>query len=260
MNILEEIVAHKREAVEIQKEKVPEKDLLKHLSGALALPKFQKAISKKGIHLIAEVKKASPSVGLIRQDFDAVAIARAYKQGGAACLSVLTEEKYFQGSLSFLKEIKKAVRLPILRKDFIIDKYQIFESKVHGADAILLIASILDADTIKDFLKIAKGKKLDVIVEVHDEQQLNVAIDSGAKIIGINTRNLVDFTVDFDVASRILARNIPGLLFIFESGIKDIVDLAMVKNSGVSSVLVGEALLKAEDIAGKTREFVFSLK
>jgi len=257
MNILEEIVEYKRGCLEVQKRQVSEESLLKELNkNPLSEPRFKYKISRAGIHLIAEVKKASPSIGVLKEDFNALAIACAFEQGGAVSLSVLTEDKYFKGSLSVLDEIRSKVSLPLLRKDFIIDKYQLYESKLHGADAILLIVSILTEEEIKQFLKAAKELKLDVVVEVHSRQELRKALDCGSEIVGINTRNLVDFSVDLNILTQLI-KDIPeGYTVICESGIKNTSDLAIVKSCGVDAVLIGEILVKAQDAIVKTREFV----
>lgn len=262
MSILEEILSHKKEVIKASKLKVSENDLLNKLKGPLQIPKFKTKISQNGINLIAEVKKASPSAGVIRKDFYPASIARAYEEAGAAALSVLTEDKYFMGGLKVLDEILAAVSLPVLRKDFIIDEYQIYETKAHGADAILLITRVLKTkDKISAFLKKTRELKLDAVVEVHDTEEFDIAVDSGAEIIGINTRNLNDFSINFDEAQKIIKNSAHlSLPFILESGIKNLSDLSSVKKTSVEAVLVGEALMCAEDIFSRTKEFVDFLK
>lgn len=239
---------------------MPQEEVVKRLGTSLAEPRFKEAIAKSGIHLIAELKKASPSVGLIRRDFDSKTIALAYEKAGAACLSVLTEDKFFQGSLTHLDEIKKTVSLPILRKDFIIDEYQVYESKLHGADAILLIASILEAREIKNFLKIAEAIKLDVVVEVHNQDELKMAVEAGAGLIGINARSLVDFSVDLDILPKLIKAVPSGKLIICESGIKNVDDARFVKSLNPNAMLVGEALMEERDVFRVTKQFVDFLK
>ncbi len=260
MNILEEIISHKKELLDNQKKDTPQDKLLKLLDTELPIPRFQNAIAQKGPHLIAELKKASPSAGIIREDFDVMEIARAYEKAGASCLSVLTEDKFFLGNISFLDKLRLDVPLALLRKDFIIDAYQLYESKLHGADAVLLIASLLKDEDIKGFLKIAQTLKLDVVLEVHDEAELKRACDSNARIIGINARNLVDFSVDLRILTGLLGK-IPGDRFVIcESGIKDVADLGFIKDFKIHGVLIGEALLRAKDVAAKAKEFVDFLK
>ena len=188
MTILDTIVAKKKVSVARQKRAVPLKKLLASLNGPLAAPRFKKAIVSPGLHLIAEIKKASPSAGVIREPFDYLAFARAFEKAGASGLSVLTENDFFQGRLSYFDDIRDAVRLPLLRKDFIIDAYQIYESKLHRADAILLIASLFTRARLEEQIDLCKKLKLDALVEVHDHAQLRKALDAGASLIGINTR------------------------------------------------------------------------
>ena len=260
MNILEEIISHKRQLLERQKKDIPQEKLLKLLDRSLPAPRFQVKIAQKGVHLIAELKKASPSAGIIREDFDFVAIAKAYEKAGASCLSVLTEDEFFLGELPFLDKLRQTVSLPLLRKDFIIDEYQLYESKVHSADAVLLIASLLEEKTIKHFLKVARTVKLDAVLEVHDETELQKALDCGVKTIGINARNLVDFSVDLNILPNLLQKMPSDRLVICESGIKSVGDLAFIKNSLVHAVLIGETLMRAKDVAAATKEFVDFLK
>lgn len=260
MNILEEIVAYKKEELKRQKKAVPFLELVKALDDSLSVPRFASMIQEKGVHLIAEVKKASPSAGIIRENFDAGAIARSCEEGGARCLSVLTEDKFFKGSLSYLKTIASAVGLPLLRKDFIVDEYQIYESKAHGADAVLLIAALLKEKDLKDFLAAVADARLDALVEVHSEDELKKALACGSVMIGINTRNLKDFTVDFKVIPELLEKMPPDKLVVCESGIKSVKDLDLIKAFRVNAVLVGEALMRVKDIAAATREFCAYLK
>lgn len=260
MNILEDIVAYQREKTRRKKEVKPFLEFVKELDKSCPEPKFLKKISSSGLHLIAEVKKASPSAGIIRKDFQPVEIARAYEEGGASCLSILTEDKFFLGDLTYLGEIRRAVKIPLLRKDFIVDEYQVYESKVHGADAILLITSILTPKELKDRLEETREVRLDALVEVHSEDELKMALDCGSEMIGINTRDLKDFTIDFGILERLLKIMPKGKAVVAESGIKSVADLARIKPLGARAVLVGEALMRSKDIAATTKEFVSFLK
>ena len=260
MTILDKIVSTKKAALAKQKKAVPLKKFLGFLDEPLAAPRFESVLRRKGVHLIAEVKKASPSAGVIRKDFDYLEIARAYEAAGASCLSVLTENRYFQGRLSYFDDIRDAVRVPMLRKDFIIDTYQIYESKLHRADAILLIASLLDEKKLKSFLELCVEVKLDALVEVHDEKECEKALGAGASFIGINTRNLKDFTVDLDILPRLLAGIPKSCAVVAESGVKTLADLALLKSLKLNAVLVGEALMRAQNPGTEARAFVDFLK
>jgi indole-3-glycerol phosphate synthase len=213
------------------------------------------------VALIAEVKKASPSAGVIRPDFDPIAIAREYAAAGASCLSVLTDEKFFQGSLQFLRDIRATVRLPLLRKDFLIDERQILESVVWGADAILLIVAILDDARLRRFHDLAAAAGLAVLVEVHDEAELDRARAIGARLIGVNNRDLKTFTVDLAVTERLAAclrADAAGrdVLVVAESGIHTREDVVRLERCGAGAILVGESLMRQRDLAAKTRELL----
>ena len=227
------------------------------------------------IGLIAEVKKASPSKGVICPDFDPVRIAKAYEAAGASCLSVLTDEKFFQGSLDYLRAIRQAVKLPLLRKDFIIDERQILEAIEWGADAILLIVAILDDARLKRFYDLATEAGLTVLVEVHDEEELDRALAVGAALIGVNNRNLKDFKVDLAVTERLAGRlvaaevtrrtapvgttpppHVGGYLLVAESGIFSRADVERLKAAGSRAILVGESLMRSGDIVAAVRQLV----
>jgi indole-3-glycerol phosphate synthase len=231
----------------------------------------------KGVTLIAEIKKASPSGGVICTDFDPLRIARAYEQAGASALSVLTDEKFFQGRLDHLQMIRAEVKLPLLRKDFIIDELQVYESVAYGADAILLIVAILDAAQLKAFSALAKSLRVAALVEVHHERELDRALAAGAEIIGINNRNLRDFSVSLETTERLASiifsrgSDIPvatgrgknaaptttGMpIVVAESGIHTRADVERVRKAGVDAILVGESLMKSGDIAAKVRELM----
>lgn len=204
--------------------------------------------------IIAEVKKASPSKGIIRPDFDPVAIARSYESAGAAAISVLTDEEFFQGHLDYLTDCREAVSLPVLRKDFTIDEFQIFEARHAGADAVLLIAALLDTGKLTDFRLLAESLGMTALVEVHDEVELESALASGAAVIGINNRNLQTFEVTLDTTFRLAPRIPPGKVIVSESGIATNDDLRLLADAGVYAALVGESLMRAADPGEKLKE------
>lgn len=248
MTILDEIAKYAEERVKKAQEIVPAESLKKQ---AYDMPKgdfaFEKALRKPGLSFICECKKASPSKGIIAQDFPYLEIAKEYEQAGADCISVLTEPKWFMGSNEYLKEIAENVSIPILRKDFTVDEYMIYEAKVLGASAVLLIVSILSEDKIRKYLSICDDLGLSALVEIHDENEAKTAINSGARIIGVNNRNLKDFSVDNSLAAR-LRRDVPeDIVFVSESGIKTADDIKTVRESNADAVLVGETLMRAAD-------------
>lgn len=208
---------------------------------------FEKALGKEGLSFICECKKASPSKGLIAPDFPYVQIAKEYEDAGADCISVLTEPKWFLGANEYLREITEAVSIPCIRKDFTVDEYMIWEAKTLGASAILLICAILSTEQIKEYLDIAHSLGMSAIVETHDEHEMEMAIDSKAHIIGVNNRNLKDFSVDIGNSTRLQSMAPKGTIFVAESGIKTREDVAALEATGVSAVLVGETLMKAPD-------------
>lgn len=232
-------------------------DFIAALRAASRNPKPQTQVA-----LIAEVKKASPSAGVICKDFDPVRIAKEYEAAGASCLSVLTDEKFFQGSLEYLRRIRAAVKLPLLRKDFIIDERQILEAVEWGADAILLIAAILDDARLKGFHSLAKDAGLAVLVEVHDEAELKRALAIGAELIGVNNRDLKTFKVDLATTERLAAKLIPkpetrnSKLLVAESGIHTRADVERLAKCGAKAVLVGESLMKGGNIRAKIEELI----
>jgi indole-3-glycerol phosphate synthase len=254
--ILDDIIAHKRGEVQAAKAKTPLDKLQKSVT-----PRepgtFVKALSVPGrTCLIAEIKKASPSRGLLRADFDPSELARTYEESGASAISVLTDAKYFQGDASHLKQAKAVSRLPVLRKDFIVDAYQIWESVAIGADAILLIVAALGKDRLCDYVQKAYEAGLDALVEVHDKKQLDMALLAGARIIGINNRDLRTFRTHLEVTLR-LAPEVPdGNIIVSESGIHTREDVRKVAHAGVHAILVGEALVTSTDIPGKIRELI----
>ena len=208
---------------------------------------FQNALAAPGLSFICEVKKASPSKGIISEDFPWMDIAKDYDEGGASAISVLTEPEFFLGSDQYLREISAAVKIPALRKDFIIDPYQIYEAKLWGAKAVLLICALLEPETLASFIKTADELALDCLVEIHSEEEAMEAIGAGAKIIGINNRDLTTFNVDTGLASR-LKKIIPaGILTVAESGINNVSDIRQLKETGVDAVLIGESLMRSAD-------------
>jgi indole-3-glycerol phosphate synthase len=219
---------------------------------------FRKAISRQGrINLIAEIKKASPSKGLIRDDFDVAALAQAYQDAGAAAFSVLTEEDYFQGKPAYLKRVSDEFRLPALMKDFIIDEMQLFEARMYGASAVLLIAAILDDAQLRAFLLKAHALDLDCLVEVHDAQELDRALSVGAEIIGINNRNLRTFEVSLSVSEELIPRIPKDRVIVAESGISTHAEVVHLQQLGANAVLIGETFMRSKDVAQKVKEVMY---
>jgi indole-3-glycerol phosphate synthase len=255
--ILDEIIASKKEELAETKRLTTLADIKSRISDAEPTRGFSKALSGEGdIRLIAEVKKASPSKGVIREDFDPVKIARTYEESGASCISVLTEKKFFHGSLGYLSGIRKAVDIPLLRKDFIIDEYQIFEARAAGADAILLIAACLDRRQMEDFLGVAAGIGLDVLVESHTYKELDKSLLAGVKLVGINNRDLNTFRVDLKTTLDLL-KDIPeDRIVVSESGIGNRDDVVKLQQAGVDAILVGESLTREKDIGKKVKELL----
>ncbi|MBM3239578.1 indole-3-glycerol phosphate synthase TrpC [Candidatus Poribacteria bacterium] len=255
--ILDTIVAHKQEEIKIQKSQLPLSELRQTLRDISPTRDFKAAISRPGkINLIAEVKKASPSKGIIREDFDPIAIAQIYQSSGASAISVLTDERFFQGSLAYLTAIRETTSIPLLRKDFIIDEYQIYQARAAGADAILLIAAILEIETMQTFLNIAHSLHLDCLVEVHTESELRKVLDTDAQIIGINNRDLRTFQTNIDTTIQ-LRKLIPqDKVVVSESGIHSRQDVKMLQECGVNAILVGEALMRSADINAKVKELM----
>jgi indole-3-glycerol phosphate synthase len=250
------IAGHVREVVEQCRRAAPLTALRDRPLFAVATRGLARSLAGGGRRIIAEVKRASPSKGLIRADFDAVTIARDYAANGATAISVLTEEKYFQGSLNDLERIHGAVRVPLLRKDFIIDAYQLTEAKSYGADAVLFIAALLDRTSLRDLCAQAAALRLDSIVEVHSEAELEMAVESGTQILGINNRDLRTFTVDLATTQRLAPLVPAGLPAICESGIDNLEQIRRVEAWGMHVFLVGESLMRAADPGKKLRELL----
>ncbi|MCC6126680.1 MAG: indole-3-glycerol phosphate synthase TrpC [Pirellulales bacterium] len=255
--ILDEIVATKRREVEEAKAAVPFESLYAEIKTAPAPRDFLAALSLgPPIRLIAEVKKASPSAGVIRADFDPVGIAKIYERHGASCISVLTDESYFQGSLEYLRQIRAAVDLPVLRKDFIIDRYQVVEARAAGADAVLLIAECLDDDALGDLHEAILELGMTPLVELYEPANLRRVLDLGAQLIGINNRDLRTFQVDLGHCIR-LRRNIPaGRIVVAESGIKIRRNAEELQAAGLHAMLVGETLMACVDIGRAVDELL----
>jgi indole-3-glycerol phosphate synthase len=254
--ILEEIASYAKIRVQKQARKVPFSEIRRQ---ALAMElktgfPFEQKLKEEGIHYICEVKKASPSKGLIAPEFPYLEIAKAYEEAGATAISCLTEPKYFKGSDQYLKEITETVSIPVLRKDFTVDEYQIYEAKVLGADVVLLICALLDTDTLKRYIKICDRLGLSALVEAHDEEEMQSAIQAGARIIGVNNRNLKDFTVDITNSTRLRSLAPEETLFVAESGIKTAEDIQVLKDAKVNAVLIGETLMRSPDKAKMLEE------
>jgi len=256
MSKLAEIFAHKREEVEAAKARTPLADL-KARAQDMPPPRGFRAALVKDVHtvaLIAEVKKASPSQGVIRTDFDPVAIAREYEEVGAACLSVLTDEKYFQGSPDYLRRVREMVEIPLLRKDFVYDSYQLYEARVWGADAALLIVAGLETERLADLYHEARSLGLDVLVEVHDRRELEIANELGADLIGVNNRNLATFQTDLRTTEELLPNVWPGAVKVSESSLESLADIERARVAGARAVLIGTAFCAAPDVGAKVRE------
>ncbi len=250
--ILDTIAERTRERILAEKEQVSFREVK---SRALDLPAdtgfpFEKALGKPGIRFICEAKKASPSKGVIADDFPYLDIARQYEAAGADAMSVLTEPYFFQGRDYYLSEIRKAVKLPLLRKDFTVDSYMIYQAKLLGADAILLICSLLSEDQLQEYAGIAADLGLSALVEAHDQREVEMAVRSGAGIIGVNNRNLKDFTVDLENSVRLRKLVPEDRIFVSESGMKSREDIARLEENGTNAVLIGETFMRSSDKTG----------
>ena len=258
MTILEQLADYARKRVMADMEE-NSLDTMRELamsksSAAGDLFAFEQALRKEDVSFICECKKASPSKGLIAPNFPYLEIAKEYEAAGADCISVLTEPKWFLGNDEFLKEIAEAVSIPCLRKDFTVNEYQIYQAKVLGASAVLLICSILTEDQMKDYIRICDNLGLSALVEVHDEQEVQTALNTGARIIGVNNRNLKDFSVDTDNSRRLRELILPNVLFVSESGVRTAEDVSALRKIGADAVLIGETLMRASDKRAKLAE------
>ena len=260
MTILDRLADHARERVAAKKARLSLTDLKRRV---LVMPRgnfpFEKALRKPGLSFICECKKASPSKGLIAPDFPYLDIAKDYEAAGADAISVLTEPKWFLGADEYLSDIARTVSLPCLRKDFTVDEYMIYEAKALGAAAVLLICAISTAKQLRDWLSLCGTLGLSALVETHDEDEVKMALDAGARIIGVNNRNLKDFSVDPDNSRRLRKLIPPDVLFVSESGVKTSEDVKALRDLGADAVLVGETLMRAEDRTAKLKELRGSL-
>jgi indole-3-glycerol phosphate synthase len=253
---LQKILKTKREEIQERKALLPLTELKRRLAESPPPLDFDGAIRSRGRAIVAEVKRSSPSRGRIREDFDPVAIARIYAEGGAAAVSVLTESRFFEGRDSFLQDIRQNVNLPLLRKDFIIDPYQIYETRFLGGDALLFITRVLDDGRLKEFIRLSSELGLASLVEIHDEADLEKALSSGAGIIGINNRDLSTFATDLEVSLRLAPLVPEGMTVISESGIRSRNDIQRLESAGIHAFLVGETLMREKDIGRKMKELL----
>lgn len=262
MNILDQLAEYSRLRVAEDKKKISLEEMkniaIQTKNEKLCDFAFEKALKKAGLSFICECKKASPSKGLIEPNFRYLEIAREYEKAGADCISVLTEPKWFLGSDEYLKEIAKTVSIPCIRKDFTVDEYQIYQAKTLGAAAVLLICSILSEEQLSKYIKICDSLGISALVEIHNEKEAGMAVRAGARIIGVNNRNLKDFTVD-TANSRKLRDLIPhDIIFVSESGVKSTDDIRAIREIGADAVLIGETLMRAEDKKKKLDELRLS--
>jgi indole-3-glycerol phosphate synthase len=253
-DILDTIVKNKQAELEQTKRQAPVSELIEIAAGMHPALDFKKALKAGGIQIIAEAKKASPSRGLLCPDFDPVKLAKTYEENGAAAISVLTESQFFLGQLEYLKKVKAVTGIPVLRKDFIVDRYQVYESRAAGADAILLIAAILAPGQLAELLDLSRRTGMECLVEVHNESEIEQAVSAGADIIGINNRDLKTFITDINVTCR-LRRLLPqNVAVVSESGINGITEIDILRQNNVDAVLIGEALVTASDPGTRLRE------
>lgn len=260
-DILKKIVAYKQEEVATAKATAPISELKARISDLEDVPRgferhLREAVASGWTAIIAEVKKGSPSKGLIREDFDPLEIAGIYQNNGATCLSVLTDEHFFLGHLRFLALIRETVSLPLLRKDFICDPYQIFEARAAGADAILLIAAMLDLNQLREFHAVAKEINLDVLLEVHDEAEMEKVLKTECTLIGVNNRNLRTFVTDLGTTGRMACMMPSDRLLVAESGINSRADIVRLQADGARAFLIGESMMREDDIGTKLQELL----
>lgn len=255
MTILEKLADHAFERVETAKQKISSDEMKER---ALSLKtgdfEFEKALAKDGMSFICECKKASPSKGIIAEDFPYLKIAEEYEKAGADCISVLTEPEWFLGSDEYLREIAENVSVPCIRKDFTVDEYMIYEAKVLGARAVLLICSILTGEQVKKYIGICDRLGISALVEAHDENEIKTAVNAGSRIIGVNNRNLSDFTVDTGNSRRMRELVPKDIIFVSESGVRTSDDIKLLREAGADAVLIGETLMRADDKTAKLAE------
>jgi len=250
MHILQQIIENTTEELKVRQQKVPLAEMRRLAEQKVAgksPARFRKALETDGLGIIAEIKRTSPSKGLICSDFDPIRIAEQYESGGAAAISVLTDSKFFQGHLSYLSDVASHVQLPVLRKDFIVDEYQIYEAAAHSASAVLLLAVVLSEQQISDFLNLTHQLNMDALVEVHDRAELEKVLKTGAVIIGINNRNLRTFEVNIQTSLDLIKYIPNGKIKISESGLKTSSDFEMLQRAGFNGVLIGETLMRQND-------------
>ena len=255
---LEKIIKYKREEYNEIIKRRPISELKALLSDIPSSMDFKNTFMENRTHIIAEIKKASPSKGIIREDFDPLEIAKTYKINGASAISILTDSYFFHGSIDYIPKVKNTIDIPVLRKDFIIDEYQIYETRFYRGDAFLLIATILDKYKIKDFMDIGKGLGLSYIVEVHDLKELDIILPLNPEIIGINNRDLNTFNVDINRSIELIKYIPDGIIVISESGINNLDDIKILKDKGINVFLIGESLIKERDIGKKLRSLLLT--
>jgi indole-3-glycerol phosphate synthase len=255
--ILDDIVAYKRQEIAAARARMPEAELDRWIAAARPVREFRASLLRgPGVQVIAEVKKASPSAGLIRADFNPIAIARTYAANGAACISVLTDEPSFQGHLRYLEQVSVAVTVPVLRKDFLLDRYQLLEARAAGADCVLLIAEILPGDELRRLLVQTHELGMEALVELYDADNLPRVLEAGAKLVGINNRDLRTMKVRLEHTLELAASVPPDVCLVGESGIKTREDVERLRAAGVKAVLVGESLMRSDDMGAKLRELI----
>ena len=257
--ILDKILQTKQQEVAVARQQLSLAELRQKLTGLQATRGFARALRQRsaaGIAIIAEVKKGSPSKGIIRADFDPVAIAQSYQRAGATCLSVLTDEQYFYGSLDYLGQIRGIVELPLLRKDFIVDPYQVYQARLAGADAILLIAAALTDEQLREFSELARELRLDTLLEIHDAEELERALELPVDLIGINNRNLKTFVTDLGITEQLAGRIPKQQLAVAESGINNRTDIERLRAAGAGAFLIGESLMREENIEAKLSSLI----
>jgi indole-3-glycerol phosphate synthase len=262
-DILQKIVEYKKEELTKVKAALPFNELRARLPDLPPVRGFALSLEQTATvgrtAIIAEVKKGSPSRGVIRAGFDPLAISSVYAENGASCLSVLTDEHFFLGNLAYISEIRKVVNIPLLRKDFIFDPYQVYEARVAGADAILLIAAMLDLPRLRELASLARELELDVLLEVHDEEELETALETGCKMIGINNRNLRTFVTDLSTTERLAPLLPADCLIVAESGINTREEIVRLRHAGARAFLIGESLMREKDMGAKLRELLGTL-
>jgi indole-3-glycerol phosphate synthase len=245
--ILDKIVKCTKERIEKEKKEVSLDELIDRINDTKNSFAFEDTLKSENISFICEIKRASPSKGIISNDFNYIEIAKEYEKGGASAISVLTEPFFFKGNNQYILDILPHVSIPILRKDFVVDKYMIYESKILGASAVLLIVSILNKDQLKEYIKLSYDVGLSPLVEAHNHEEIKIAISAGAKIIGVNNRNLKNFEVDINNSIK-LRESVPkNILFVSESGIKTPEDVKLLKNNNINGILIGESLMRSDN-------------